>query len=200
MSASVPPAEGAARWTVAQKMGIKPGIRAHLVAAPSPAVLALQLPTLVISPELDGQFDYLHLFTTSQICVEDSFPILKGHLTAAGMLWVSWPKAKKLGTDLSLPTVIRIGYSHGMVESTCLSVDDTWSALKFTHPKPGKTYNNSHGTLPARCSSSASLNTSRRRPVAGSLSGDERALRGGVGGDPKSRRRRFGLWNDCTQA
>ena len=150
MSASAPPAEGAAQRTVAQKMGIKPGSRAHLVAAPSPAVLALQLPTLVISPELDGQFDYLHLFTTSQICVEDSFPILKGHLTAAGMLWVSWPKAKKLGTDLSLPTVIRIGYSHGMVESTCLSVDDTWSALKFTHPKPGKTYNNSHGTLPAR--------------------------------------------------
>ena len=99
MSASVPPAEGAARRTVAQKMGIKPGIRAHLVAAPSPAALALQLPTLVISPELDGQFDYLHLFTTSQICVEDSFPILKGHLTAAGMLWVSWPKAKKLGTE-----------------------------------------------------------------------------------------------------
>ncbi len=51
MSASAPPAEGAARRTVAQKMGIKPGIRAHLVAAPSPAVLALQLPTLVISVE-----------------------------------------------------------------------------------------------------------------------------------------------------
>jgi len=28
-----------------------------------------------------------------------------------------------------------------------LSVDNTWSALRFTHPKPGKTYNNSHGTL-----------------------------------------------------
>jgi hypothetical protein len=150
MSASAPPAERAARRTVAQKMGIRPGIRAHLVAAPSPAVLALQLPTLEISPELDGHFDYLHLFTTSQACMEDSFPTLKDHLSASGMLWVSWPKAKKLGTDLSLPTVIRIGYSHGMVESTCLSVDDTWSALKFTHPKPGKTYNNSHGTLPAR--------------------------------------------------
>ena len=35
-----------------------------------------------------------------------------------------------------------------MVESTSLRVDDTWSALKFTHPKPGKTYRNSYGTLP----------------------------------------------------
>lgn len=150
MNAPVPPAEGAARRTVAKKMGIKQGSRAHLVAAPTPAVSALQLPPLAISPELDGQFGYLHLFTTSQACMEDSFPTLKRHLTTSGMLWVSWPKAKKLGTDLSLPTVIRIGYSHGMVESTCMSVDGTWSALKFTHPKPGKTYNNSHGRLPAR--------------------------------------------------
>jgi hypothetical protein len=131
-------------------MGIKPGSRAHLVAAPSPAVLAMQLPPLVVSPELDGQFGYIHLFTTSQACMDDSFPTLKEHLTARGMLWVSWPKRRRLGTDLSLPTVIRIGYSHGMVESTCLSVDDIWSALKFTHPKPGKTYNNSYGSLPAR--------------------------------------------------
>lgn len=150
MSDRTPSAKSDSRRTVAQKMGIKQGSRAHLVSAPSPVVFAMHLPPLAISPELDGQFDYLHLFTTSQARVGDSFPTLKGHLTAAGMLWVSWPKAKQLGTDLSLPTVIRIGYSHGMVESTCLSVDDTWSALKFTHPKPGKTYNNSHGNLPAR--------------------------------------------------
>ena len=65
-----------------------------------------------------------------------------------GMLWVSWPKGGRLGTDLTLPTVIAIGYDLGLVESTCLRVDDTWSALKFTHPKPGKTYRNSYGTLP----------------------------------------------------
>lgn len=143
-------AKGAARRTVAQKMGIKPRSRAHLVAAPSSATVAIELPPLVISPELDGQFDYLHLFTTSQAGMNDFFPALKEHLAAAGSLWVSWPKAKKLGTNLALPTVVRIGYSHGMVESTCVSVDNTWSALKFTRPKPGKTYNNSHGTLPAR--------------------------------------------------
>ncbi|GAB3529414.1 hypothetical protein GCM10027402_32720 [Arthrobacter monumenti] len=43
--------------------------------------------------------------------------------------------------------IIRIGYEHGLVESTALSVDSTWSAIKFTHPKPGKTYQNSYGTL-----------------------------------------------------
>ena len=53
-----------------------------------------------------------------------------------------------MGTDLALPKVIEIGYNHGLVESRTLSVDDTWSAMKFTHPKKGKAYNNSYGQLP----------------------------------------------------
>ncbi|USY22641.1 hypothetical protein NE857_14135 [Nocardiopsis exhalans] len=44
--------------------------------------------------------------------------------------------------------VIAIGYDLGMVESICLRVDAIWAGLKFTHPKPGKIYRNSYGTLP----------------------------------------------------
>ena len=129
-------------------MGIRPGSRTHLMTAPASAVTAMELPSLEVCAELTGEFDYLHLFTTSQADMGETFPHLRKHLAKTGMLWVSWPKARKLGTDLTLPSVIRIGYSHGLVESTCLSVDDTWSALKFTHPKSGKIYKNSHGTLP----------------------------------------------------
>ncbi|WP_214056781.1 hypothetical protein [Nocardioides aquaticus] len=46
--------------------------------------------------------------------------------------------------------MIAIGYDAGMVESTCLSVDATWSGLRFTHPRPGRVYANSFGTLPGR--------------------------------------------------
>ena len=138
---------GQPQRSVAQKMGIRPRGRAHLVSAPPSAVTAMALPALEVSSTLEGEFDYLHLFTTSQADMDATFPLLRPHLAAKGMLWVSWPKARKLGTDLTLPTVVRIGYSHGLVESTCLSVDDTWSGLKFTHPKPGKVYKNSHGPL-----------------------------------------------------
>lgn len=79
--------------------------------------------------------------------MDSTFPRLKAHLRATGMLWVSWPKGGQLGTDLTLSEVIRIGYEHGLVESTTLSVDNTWSAIKFTHPKPGKEYRNSFGVL-----------------------------------------------------
>lgn len=61
---------------------------------------------------------------------------------------MSWPKARKSGSDLGLSKIIEIGYKNGLVESTCLRVDDTWAGLKFTHPKKGKVYDNSYGTLP----------------------------------------------------
>lgn len=66
------------------------------------------------------------------------------------MLWVSWPKGGQLETDLTLPKVIKIGYEFGLVERTCLSINEIWSALKFTHPKKGKKYNNSHAKLKSR--------------------------------------------------
>lgn len=135
--------------TVADKMGLRPGMRTCFRHAPAAALEAIELPDLVVVAALRGDFDYLHLFATSQAEMEREFPTLRDHLKPQGRLWVSWPKARQLGTDLTLPHVIRIGYRHGLVESTTLSIDATWSAIKFTHPKPGKTYRNSYGTLNA---------------------------------------------------
>ena len=80
--------------------------------------------------------------------LREQFGELRDRLRPGGMLWVSWPKGGKLGTDLTIKSVIAIGYELNMVESTCLRIDEVWSGLKFTHPKPGKTYANSYGTLP----------------------------------------------------
>jgi len=134
--------------TVSQKMGLKEGMRAFLVNAPQAALKAINLPSLNIASELRGQFDYIHLFTVTQAEMDNIFPKLKRHLKPTGMLWISWPKNKQLNTDLTLPKVIKIGYNHGLVESTTLSVDTTWSGIKFTYPKKGKTYHNSFGQLP----------------------------------------------------
>jgi hypothetical protein len=134
--------------TVSQKMGLKAGMRTYFQSAPVASLQAMQLPELDSSEDLLGEFDYAHLFTTSRAEMDLEFPKIQRHLKKAGMLWISWPKAKQLGTDLTLQVVIRIGYSHGLVESTALSIDNIWSGLKFTHPKPGKTYQNSYGQLP----------------------------------------------------
>jgi len=134
--------------TVSQKMGVKEGMRAFFVNAPQSALEAINLPSLDVGSELRGEFDYIHFFVTTQSEMDDIFPKLKRHLKPGGMLWVSWPKSRQLNTDLVLDRVVHIGYSHGLVESICLSVDATWSGIKFTHPKKGKAYHNSHGQLP----------------------------------------------------
>jgi hypothetical protein len=134
--------------SVSSKMGVRAGSRACFINAPADAVAAMELPELDVSDVLDGDFDYIHLFCVTREEMERTFPALKEHLRPSGTAWLSWPRGRALGSDLVLPTVIEVGYRHGLVESTCLRVDDTWSALKFTHPKPGKTYHNSYGTLP----------------------------------------------------
>ncbi len=133
--------------TVSQKMGIKENSRAIFVNSDIEACNNIELPSLDISTKLENEFDYIHLFVKHQSEFIDQFPILKPYLKSSGMLWVSWPKGGKLGTDLNIKTVIKLGYDYGLIESTCLSINDIWSGLKFTHPKKGKVYNNSYGKL-----------------------------------------------------
>jgi hypothetical protein len=133
--------------SVSAKMGVKKDSRAAFVNAPEDTIATLSLPALDVASRVAGSFDYIHLFAKTQKDLHKQFAKLKRHLTATGVLWVSWPKAGKLETDLNIKHVIKIGYDHGLVESKALSVNATWSALKFTHPKKGKTYNNSYGAL-----------------------------------------------------
>ncbi|MDF2454730.1 MAG: hypothetical protein K0R51_723 [Cytophagaceae bacterium] len=128
-------------------MNLKSGMRALLVQAPKEAIESIQLPELDIQSKATGEFDYIHLFTESQSDFHKRFPLLKNHLKENGTLWLSWPKSGQLDTDLTLIKVIEIGYDYGLVESTCLSINSVWSALKFTHPKKGKSYHNSYGKL-----------------------------------------------------
>ena len=132
---------------VSKKMGLKADSRAYMVNAPKEAVEAIDPPPLELATKLTGDFDYIHFFAKSQDEFNDTFPKLKKHLKPGGMLWVSWPKNGKLGTDLKLTKVIELGYNFGLVESKSISIDATWSALKFTHPKAGKIYNNHYGDL-----------------------------------------------------
>ena len=128
-------------------MGVKENSRAVFVNAQKEALENINLPTLDIQKKLKDELDYIHLFVKTQAEFITYFPKLKEHLKLNGMLWVSWPKSGKLGTDLNIKSIIKLGYDFGLFESTCLSINDVWSGLKFTHPKKGKIYNNSYGIL-----------------------------------------------------
>lgn len=133
--------------SAAEKMGIKQNARSIFINAPEDAVKAIELPDIDLQKKLVGDFDYIHFFAFSQKDFHNQFPILKSHLKKTGSLWMSWQKSGKNNTDLNMKSVIKIGYEYGLVESKCISVNSTWSALKFTHPKKGKIYKNSYGEL-----------------------------------------------------
>ncbi len=133
--------------SAAEKMGIKQNARTIFVNAPADVIDAIELPDVNLETKLAGAFDYIHLFVISQADFHEEFPQVKDHLRQTGNLWVSWPKAGQKKSDLNIKGVIRLGYEYGLVESKCISIDSVWSALKFTHPKEGKRYNNSYGKL-----------------------------------------------------
>ncbi len=129
------------------KIGAKPGIRAILIDAPDDIAKEIATTELDLKMKLTGEFDYIHIFVVTQLMMKEKFPNLKSHLKPTGSMWISWPKSKQLETDLTLPKVIEIGYDFGLVESKTISIDEVWSAIKFTFPKKGKEYHNSYGNL-----------------------------------------------------
>jgi hypothetical protein len=134
---------------LASKLGLGREGRAFLVDAPDDVVEAVAAAgTLQVAKTMRGAFDHLHAFFVTSRALDAAFPRLKRHLAPGGALWISWPKAGGQGTDLNLKAIIAIGYRHGLVESKTVGVDATWSAIKFTWPRPGKVYRNSYGTLP----------------------------------------------------
>lgn len=131
---------------IAEKLGATSGGRAFFINAPA-ATQKKIAGQLSVAQRLAGKFDYIHAFVVSQRKLNTLFPRLRSHLAPRGKAWISWPKNRQLDTDLTLTTVIKIGYDHGLVESKTIGLDATWSAIKFTHPKPGKRYQNSYGKL-----------------------------------------------------
>lgn len=136
--------------TIAKKLGTTTDGRTYFVNAPPEMQKKIAGRDIAITQRLAGKFDYIHAFVITQKKLDATFSRLRKHLAPQGKLWISWPKNRQLDTDLTLATVIKIGYDHGLVESKTIGLDTTWSAIKFTHPIAGKRYQNSYGKLNAR--------------------------------------------------
>ena len=80
---------------------------------------------------LSGAFDWVQYFVTKRNHVEDGVGRVKAALSDGALLWVSYPKAKQLETDLNRDRLADIGRSHGLQPVSQISVDEVWSALRF---------------------------------------------------------------------
>ena len=123
--------------SITKKLGARAGMRAVFINAPADVMSVIDVSYLKVADQLKEQFDYIHLFCKTLDELEIRFPRMKNHLTKAGMLVVSWPRAGHMSTDLSSAAVVRIGQQHGMTESKPVDLTAAWSALRFTFPESG---------------------------------------------------------------
>lgn len=115
------------------KLGVRAGHRVLLVGAP--AGFDLQgLPEGAAVHRRAGRspYDVAVLFCRDRAALERRWRPVHTAVTAAGRLWVAWPKrASEVPTDLDEGAVRSYGLAHGRVDVKVCAIDETWSGLAF---------------------------------------------------------------------
>jgi hypothetical protein len=110
---------------LAQKLQIKPGQSVALIDAPPD--VALPSATVAVAPQ---QADVVIGF----VIVHSDLDRLSAVVAAAlddRLAWIGYPKGGKLGTDLSRDRLVHAVGTHRVQPVGQVSIDDTWSALRF---------------------------------------------------------------------
>ncbi|SRR6266498_1751901 len=132
-----------------KKLGIAPGRRVLLVAAPDGFALESLPDGVEVDREGGGAagaggaggggaggepYDVVLAFCPDLASLTDRFGRLAGRIPPDGALWISWPKRSSgVATDLTENVVRDVGLAAGLVDVKVAAVDATWSGLKFVY-------------------------------------------------------------------
>jgi hypothetical protein len=131
---------------LAQKLGLKPGMRAWFQNVPdsvhaeinrdAPPIERLDLP--------EPPVEFAHIFVRDCAVLDCELRMLLPLLDPAGMIWVSWPKASRrrlsggqpsttsrLPTDITEDVIRAVALPLHLVDVKVCAVDETWSGLKL---------------------------------------------------------------------
>lgn len=128
------PAVGYSGKPLAQKLGLKPGMRAHLLGAPPEYREWCDLDDagIEIVAANARALDFVHVFAVERAILVSELERIVPRLAATGMLWISWPKkAARVATDLSENTLRAVVLPLGLVDVKVCAVSEVWSGLKF---------------------------------------------------------------------
>ncbi len=117
---------------LARKLGVTPSSRVLIDGAP-PGFSLLDPPDgASIRGRLGrGPYDIILAFCPDLARLMSRWPVLHPRTTAAGALWIAWPKRSSgLATDLDENVVRDYALAHGRVDVKVCAVDDVWSGLK----------------------------------------------------------------------
>ncbi len=130
---------GYSKTPLAKKLGIKTGFKVLTINAPEYYWdLFESLPdALEVSDEMTHQeYDFIHIFATELVALQEHLNKSKPLLSKQGTLWISWPKkSAKIATDVDKWAVMEAGQAIGLVDVKVAAVNETWSGHKFVYRK-----------------------------------------------------------------
>jgi hypothetical protein len=125
---------GYSKTPLAQKLGIKPGMKITALNPPAdyPKLLAPVPPGVSFAARATAGDGFVHLFVTERRVLEKELNRLRKMLDDAGVLWVSWPKKSSgVKSDITEDVIREVCLPFGFVDIKVCAVDETWSGLKL---------------------------------------------------------------------
>lgn len=123
------------------KLGLKPGMRAVVLGAPSGYLESLTpLPDgVALSQKLSGTNEFVQLFATRKSEITKSAKKLLHSAAPAALVWITYPKKTSgVESDLSREEVWAAMEATGWRPVSQIAIDDVWSALRFRPTKDVK--------------------------------------------------------------
>jgi hypothetical protein len=120
--------------SVTKKLGLKPGMAALMVSAPSRYLeLLAPLPDgVVVSDNIGGTHQFVQLFATRKAEIKETAPKLLKHAAPGALVWITYPKkTSKVESDLSREEVWDAMTGTGWRPVSQIAIDEVWSALRF---------------------------------------------------------------------
>jgi hypothetical protein len=118
---------------LANKLYIREGYRIAILNPPvGYSQLLGELPeNVTVANSLEGEFDVIQFFVTKRKKLEEELSGLSNTLRSRGLVWVTYPKGNQLDADINRDSIVAYAKTIGLKAVAQVSVDDSWSALRF---------------------------------------------------------------------
>jgi len=119
---------------IAKKLGIKTGMRAVVISAPSGYLESLSpLPEgVAVADVAGGQHQFIQLFAKRKAEITKAAPALLKRAAPGALFWITYPKKTSgVESDLSREAVWGAMTGTGWRPVSQIAIDEVWSALRF---------------------------------------------------------------------
>ena len=115
--------------TLLEKMFLKPEYSVAILHAPEELKLDLKIDNT--DKKLQTTYNFILAFYLKKESFEKDGEYLENALRQNGLLWIAYPKAKALQSDLNRDILHQTAKQFNLDGVSLISLNETWSAMRF---------------------------------------------------------------------